>query len=293
MSSSPAPTDALSPETLRFAAPDGWMLEADVFRGEAPTCAVLISAGTGFPRRFYHAIAQFLAQRGAVVMVYDYRGIGGSGADNLATSDIDYPDWGRLDLPAAIDALEGLAPGLPITHLAHSVGGHFIGLAPNHAKIRRHAFVSVGTGYWGGHHLKNIPLELAFWWVIGPLALMRHGYVARGGGWMGEPLPPKVFRTWRRWAHRKAYFRPDIGTRMTPDHYGDVTSPIRSWIFPDDPIATPGTAKELMKSYPSAPCDIVLRTPAEIGVRHIGHDGAMRKGREQLWAEIWDWVAAA
>lgn len=281
------------PETHSFTAPDGWQLEADIFRGTNPQTAVLISAGTGFPRQFYQDIAQHMAQQGAVVMTYDYRGIGGSAAEDIATSGIDYPDWGRYDLTAAIDALEAAAPGLPLTHLAHSVGGHFIGLAPNHTKIKRHAFLSVGTGYIGGHHMSNRPLEAYFWWIMGTYSLARYGYIANAGGWKGEPLPPQVFRTWRRWSHRRAYFKPDIGKTdgMTPHFYDKVTAPIRSWVFPDDPIATPSTAQDLLTCYPSAPHEIVLHSPSDIGVKRIGHEGALRRGREALWSEVWGWLS--
>lgn len=283
-----------TPETVRFKASDGWQLEGDIFRGEDPKMAILISAGTGFPRQFYKDIAGYLAQQGAVVLTYDYRGTGGSGAEDLASSGIDYPDWGRFDLAAAIDALDGGASGLPMVHVAHSVGGHFIGLAPNHGKINRHAFLSVGTGFWRGHHLSNIPKELYFWWILGSFSLARYGYLAPVGGWTGEALPPHVFRTWRRWSHRRGYFKPDLGEadNMTPHDYDGVTAPIRSWVFPDDPIATPQAASDLLSCYPAAPQEIIVRQPSEIGVRRIGHEGAVRRGRETLWAELWEWFAA-
>ncbi|MEO0329728.1 MAG: alpha/beta hydrolase [Pseudomonadota bacterium] len=137
-------------------------MEGDVYRPQDPKISILISAGTGFPRQFYHTVASCLASRGAIVMTYDYRGIGGSNTDEFRFLDIDYPDWGRLDTPAALDSLIGDCAGIPVTHLAHSVGGHFIGLMPNHSQITRHAFVSVGTGYFAGHHLTNIPKELFF-----------------------------------------------------------------------------------------------------------------------------------
>lgn len=286
-------TDTQRPTTIRFVASDGWELEGDLYKGPDAKLAVMISAGTGFPRRFYHELATYLAQQGAVVLTYDYRGIGGSGADNLATSGIDYPDWGRFDMPAAVDALQAAAPDLPITHIAHSVGGHFIGLMANHTKIARHAFVSVGTGYWGGHHLRNIPSELFFWWGIGGYTLLRYGYIKAAVGWQGEPLPPKLFKTWRRWSRRRAYFRPEYETTLAPQHYDRVTAPIRSWIFPDDPIATPSAAADLLLCYPNAPTEVIMRSASEIGVKRIGHEGAVRKGREALWTEILEWLSEA
>lgn len=278
-------------ETLAFETSDGWQLKGELISGPDPEVAILISSGTGFPRQFYRSIAEYMAAHGAVVLIYDYRGIGESEGRGLATSGIDYPDWGRFDMPAAVDALAAAAPVLRLTHLAHSVGGHFLGLMPNHAKIERHAFLSVGTGYFGGHHRKNWPMEFYFWWGLGSYALFRWGYVKPVGGWQGEALPPKLFRTWRRWSQRRSYFQSDFDGLMKPQHYDAVTAPIRSWVFPDDPIATRRAAQDLLSAYPNAPGEIIERSPADIGVRRIGHEGALRPGREALWAECWDWLS--
>ncbi len=281
------------PETISFTAADGWPLEGELYTGTPPRIAVLISAGTGFPRSFYRHIAQYLAQRGAAVLTYDYRGIGGSFTTHERFMQIDYADWGRFDTPASIDALEAHAPGVPLVHIAHSVGGHFLGLHHNHRKIARHAFVSVGTGYFGRHHLRYRPLEIYFWWIFGTYMLTRVGYIAAQSGWRGAPLPPKLFRTWRRWAHRPAYLAPELHTTLAPSHYDQVSAPIRSWIFSDDPIATRASGQDLLDVYSAAPTEVAYRTPADLGVAKIGHDGAFRKGQDRLWAELWDWLSDA
>ena len=279
-------------ETVTFASQDGWALEGSLYRGADPKMAILISAGTGFPRSFYHHAALYLAGQGAVVLTYDYRGMGGSNTDPSGFAEIEYTDWGRYDMPAAVARLADAAAGLPVTHVAHSVGGHFLGLMPNHDAIARHAFVSVGTGYFGGHHLSYRPVGMFFWWLLGPLLIWKNGAVTPGIGWQGEALPPKLFRTWRRWSMRRPYLTVDFGGRMEPQHYSEVTSPIRAWVFPDDPIATPRAAADLLGSYPNAPSEIVKRAPADLGVKRIAHEGAFRKGREKLWGEIWDWLNA-
>lgn len=78
---------------------------------------------------------------------------------------------------------------------------------------------------------------------------------------------------------------------MTPQFYDKLTVAIRSRIFPDDPIATLSTAQDLLTCYPSAPHEIIQRGPSDIGVKRIGHEGALRRGREKLWPEVWDWLA--
>ena len=272
-------------------AADGWPLEATLYRPAHPTRAVLVSAGTGFPRGFYGRFARWMAERGAVVLTYDYRGIGGSRPEDLSAMAMDYPDWGRLDMPAALRALKTAAPGLPLFHVGHSVGGHFVGFMPNQGDIARHAFVSVGTGWWGGHHRSYNPMELFFWFGLGPSHIRRHGHVKAGGLWRGTDLPRGVFETWKRWCLKPAYFLDELADgRLEPQHFVEVKAPIRSWIFTDDPIATPGTGARLMQAYPNASADIVVRGARDYGVKRIGHEGAFRKGMEPLWEEILAWL---
>ena len=92
-------------DLIRLAA-DGYPLSMRLIAHPEPTLAVLVSSGTGFPKGFYERFARHLAGRGAAVLTYDYRGIAGSRPDDLAALGMDYPDWGRLDMPAALDAGE-------------------------------------------------------------------------------------------------------------------------------------------------------------------------------------------
>ncbi|MDA9009467.1 alpha/beta hydrolase [Alphaproteobacteria bacterium] len=118
-------------EPVTFTTSDNYNLSGAIYRPKDPSCAVLISGGTGFPKEFYRHVASHYAIMGALVMLFDYRGIGGSAPDSLVDCGIGYTDWGRLDMPAALDALSVQASGLPIYHLAHSVGGHFAGFMPS------------------------------------------------------------------------------------------------------------------------------------------------------------------
>jgi predicted alpha/beta hydrolase len=220
------------------------------------------------------------------------RGIGGSRPDDLAAMKMTYEDWGRLDMPAALEALIAEAPGLPVTHVGHSVGGHFAGFMPNHARIARHAFVAVGSGYWRKHPLSYNPVELFFWWGYGPWSLARHGYIKGGGLWRGADLPRGVFIPWRRWCHDPRYFAQGLLNDLKPNHFAEVTAPIRSWIFTDDPIANVRTGPDMLKVYPKSPSALVVRSPADYGVARIGHEGMFRRGMEPVWDEIADWLTA-
>lgn len=277
---------------LSIFARDGFPLSTRLVSAAAPRVAVLVSSGTGFPKSFYDRFARHLAERGGAVLTYDFRGIGGSRPSDLAALRMDYPDWGRLDMPAALDALMQAAPGLPVVHVGHSVGGHFLGFMDNHARIARHAFISVGSGYWARHFPSNWALELFFWFGLGPFHLWRRGYVKGGGLWRGADLPRGVFTTWRRWCLKPAYFRDELRDRLKPHVFEAVAAPIRSWIFSDDPIANPRTGADMLAVYPNAETELIVRTPADYGVSRIAHEGAFRKGLEPLWDEILDWLVA-
>lgn len=278
------------PADIRFKATDGYTLAGRLFKSASPRMAVLISSGTGYPMTFYERMARYLASRQAVVLIYDFRGIAASAPDHLKGSCIDYPQWGQLDMPAALDALKAAAPDLPVFHVGHSIGGSFAGFMSNHTDIRRHAFVCVGSGFWQ-HHLRHYnPSELFFWLGFGPLHLLKHGYIKQGKLWTGASLPRKVFTTWRRWCFKSGFFNSEVASgKLEPQFFSQVTSPIRSWLFTDDPIATPRASKTVLEAYSNAPNEVVIRSPADYDRPRIGHEGAFRKGMEPLWQEILDW----
>ena len=272
---------------------DGVSLSGHLYRPEdqdmPAQAAVVISSGTGFPKQFYGRLAAFLAARGALVLTYDYRGIGGSGAAQ-ADASIDIPDWGRLDLDASIRFLANKAGAVPLITLGHSVGGHLVGFASSHPLVSKHVFVSCGSGTWHRHWVTRWPLELYFWWVLGPLSIWRSGRVGAKGGWRGEALPAKVFRTWRRWSHQPSYYGEELRQGLSPQFFDACDRPIRSWIFTDDGIATPRAARDILDCYPNAPSEISVISPSELGLRQIGHHGAFREDCKALWEDWWAWM---
>ncbi len=280
---------------VRFTAADGYELAGlwvvpDGPAPDAPRAAVLISSGTGFPKEYYRRFATYGAQQGAACFLYDYRGIGESAPADLAAMEMDYTDWGRWDLPAAIATLRAAYPDAPTAHIGHSVGGHFLGFASNQDELHRHAFVCVGSGYWAKHFWASRPMELLFWWSYGPAYLAWKGYIPGGGLWGGTALPRGVFTTWRRWCTQPRYFLDELEGRLKPHHFSAVRAPIRSFIYADDPIATSETARDLIAVYPNAPAEIVVRRAEEYGLRRIGHAGLFRRTNAPAWEEIWRWA---
>ena len=284
----------MTPQPFTLQARDGrelaahWFNAINVRRG-----VVLLNSATGFPQTFYFKLAQYLAERGYDVQVYDYRGMGLSAASDLASESARMSDWGLLDMPAALDEAARRAQGLPVITLGHSVGGQFLGLLANHALARAHVQIATSVGYWRWEAPPFKYLAWWFWRVHGPVMLAIKGYVPSGGGWAGLPLPRGVYEEWRRWCLRPTHFGPDLETYLSGHVFADIRAPLLSVGFTDDPIATPRTVAELDKFFPNVVRESRWYSPQELGSKRIGHEGFFSsRHRDTLWRAVVDWIDA-
>ncbi|WP_323761414.1 serine aminopeptidase domain-containing protein [Maricaulis sp.] len=278
----------LHEEEIRFDARDGYSLSGRIIAPDNPSAAVLISSGTGFPKGLYRRLALAGAEAGFACLIYDYRGIGGSAPKQMRGFKADIVDWGRLDHAAALDRAAALAPGQPLYTIGHSVGGHLTGFADNATAPLAHAFITVGTGYWGAHEVSYRPSALLFWLLYGPACLALTGHIPAGGVWGGTALPRDVFLQWRQWASKPDYFGHYLD-QLTPHHFDAVTAPIRSWSFSDDRLCARRSAEDLLKLYPNAATEHRRLAPADIGAHRVDHHGAFKKDAAAFWPWIFNW----
>ena len=291
--SAPHPAAPGPPQPLAITARDGRTLAGLLIEARTPRGALSINAATGFKREFYLKFAGYCAERGYHALVYDYRGMGASAVAPLSAEPARMIEWGRLDMSAALAALDGRFPQLPLFTLGHSVGGQLIGCMPNQALARAHVMVATSIGYWRGQRVPFRYLALLFWKVLGPLELKTRGYVPRGAVWRGDALPPGVFLEWRKWCLRPQHFAPDLVSDPVRGPFAAVRAPVLCLSFSDDPIATPRAVEALLAFYPNAAIERRLITPAQAGVRHIGHHGFFaERHRETLWRATLDWIDA-
>lgn len=281
-------SDQIHEQEMRFDARDGYSLSGLVIAPADPKGAVLISAGTGFPKELYRRLARHGAQMGYACLLYDYRGISGSSPDNLKEFQTDILEWARLDFAAAIDQAQILAPGKPVFTLGHSVGAHLLGFADNALTPIGHAFICAGSGYWGGHTPLYTMQALFFWLIYGPLCLALLGKIPAGGIWGGTALPAGIFLQWRSWAFKRGYFG-DVLEELGPHHFDDLTAPIRNWGFDDDALATSQSMNSLMSIYRASPKETVRLSPMDVGARNVGHFGAFKREASQFWSEPFVW----
>ena len=301
MTTRTSPTAGL---TVSFDALDGTPLEGTLFEPDGPPrAALVISSGTGIPRRFYSRFARAAAERGFAALTYDYRGVGGSAPRSLRGYRARYRDVGQQDVPGAIDWLASRFPDLPLLYVGHSAGGQQLGLAPNAHRLRAALFIAVSTGYWRGMPPAQRALTLGLFRAYIPLASRVYGYAPAKKIKWGENLPTGMAREWGAWCmepdYMAAYFdgtgrlpTPD-GAPFGPVHYGEPTLDILAYAFTDDPIATPANVPPMLAMYENAEVETRWVSPDDLGVREIGHLGFFRPN---LGGDLWDgalgWLAA-
>jgi len=282
-----------APHPVTLTASDGRSLGGLLLEASSPCGALCVNSATGFKREFYLKFAAYCALRGYHALVYDYRGIGTSALAPLPAESARMIDWGRLDMPAALASLAQRYPGLPLVTLGHSVGGQLIGCMPNEARAAAHVMIATSTGYWRRQRAPFRYQALAFWKIYGPLMLRRHGYVPPGMLWSGESLPRGVFLQWRAWCLSPARFGAALDADMSDAQFAAVRTPLLSWGFGDDPIATPSAVAALLESYANATIERRWTLPAEVGVHAIGHHGFFaERHRDSLWCPALDWIDA-
>jgi predicted alpha/beta hydrolase len=277
------------PERVTLSTADGYPIVGLRYPAYGPPRANLIVAGgTGVPQGYYRRFARFAAASGYTTMTLDYRGIGLSAPASLRDFRMDYVDWGRQDLAAAVDAMS--SPDLPLYMVAHSSGGHAFGLLPNHDKVA--GFYTFGTGAgWHGWmpRLERIKV-LAMWHLLGPLLTRWKGYLSWSLLGMGEDLPLDFYHQWKRWCSYPNYFFGDPSMQHVAFSFAQVRTPMMAANSIDDRWSPPRSRDAFMAGYTNAAPQTLDIDPTRVGLRAIGHMGYFRETAAPLWESALRWL---
>ncbi|MGB3501586.1 MAG: alpha/beta fold hydrolase [Mesorhizobium sp.] len=273
---------------IGFAAADGFPLSGTLFEGTGSKPLLLISSATAVPRNLYVSFARAAIQDGArAVLIYDYRGTGGSARPKDWRGRISMKDWALKDFPAAARALDAVASGHPMVGLGQSFGGQAFGLCGISGRFARYGMVATMSGYFGGLDDPN-----AKWRMLGfgvPLSYLMQNTSRRFG--VGEPIPSTVLRDWARWCSSPNYFFDDKDFPET-SRYRNVRTPILALGMTDDVWGTERAIRALMRNYALAPVELRFITPEDAG-GPIGHLGYFRSRFAQtLWPDLLGWLLA-
>lgn len=181
---------------IQFTAADGVTLNGFVIEANNPKAVVLLNPGTATKTHFYRPFAEFLAEHGFHVMLWNYRGFCISRTESIARSDIEYTHIGERDISAAIQHAKTLYPDLPLLCVGHSTGGQQVGLAENCNALQGLVAVAVSTGYFGTMPLAYRLQAHFFFKLFTPVSVALSGYVQAKRFNLMEDLPPKLAKEW-------------------------------------------------------------------------------------------------
>lgn len=291
--------DAGNAERQHLVADDGRHLAASWFEpptGEARAVAV-VSAAAGVPRGYYRAFAQWLAGRGYAVLTYDYRGIAGSRRGPMRKEEGSMRDWAVLDMSAALAAAEArrATKGLPLLLVGHSFGGNSIAFA--RGVERADALLCVAAQVGEPRLYPGVKRWIAGFffraWVPGLVAAM--GYLP---GWAMGPgaqaMPGGVARQWAQWGRKRGWAFAD--PVMQPYRSASaLVVPVHLWDVSDDLTFAPAAAVDaLAEQFRNAVLQRHSITPAQVGLKTLGHFGAFRRDPgPRLWERLLAPIEAA
>ena len=281
--------NAPTPETITLQTDDGYPIKALRYVATSPLRGHLVVAGaTGVPQLFYRKFAIYAAAHGYTTLTLDYRGIGLSKPTTLRGFRMQYLDWARQDLSAAVGAMA--SDTVPLFMIGHSFGGHAFGLMPNHRKVARFYTFATGAGWHGWMPaLEQLKVQV-MWRILGPLMTRWKGYLPWSKLGMGEDLPLGVYTDWKHWCSYPRYFfdDPTMGAQVQ-DLFDDVTTPIIAANATDDLWAPPASRDAFMAAYRYTDLQAVDIDTKSRGLGAIGHMGYFRSQAQPLWEDALSW----
>ena len=291
------PSNGIRERPVRFVTADRIHLSGTWFTLakplNAPTTVVVITCGAGIPARFYRRFARYLAERGAAVLTFDYRGIGASREGHLRDLKAGMDDWAVKDLGAALAEARTTYPQLPLSAVAHSVGTLYIGATPDALRLSKLVFLGPHTGYWRDYHAKwRLPLFLV-WHAFMPAVTRVVGYFPGRALRLGEDLPRQVAYDWAG-RRQPALVKTELHRRRFGPHlhrFAEFRADTLSISASDDAFAPPQAAQRLLAMFSGIAAVRETVTPASLGCRRLGHFGFMRqKTGEYFWRRIAEWI---
>ena len=245
---------------------------------------IVVSAATGIKKEYYINFANYLVQNGFNVLMFDYRGIGGSAPDDLKLLKSPMHEWGTKDMEAALDYLVVERNLKDIIWIGHSAGAQLIGFTRSHRYIKKVISINSVFGYYNDLPSPKKLLVWFLWKFAAPLMIKTRGYgTMRMIGW-GEDLPPNMLMQWRSWCLSKTYFRRTIMDLLGTDKFYDIRMPIHTIRISDDDLANDKTVSKMIDFFPNAVHELHEINVKDFTSEKVGHVGFFRKKFENsLW----------
>ncbi|HYH15839.1 MAG TPA: alpha/beta fold hydrolase [Flavisolibacter sp.] len=267
---------------------DGWPLAAICLTPPtSPKGVLMVCSGTGIRKEFYLKFGTWLSSHGYIIVLFDYRGIGGSKSDAFTHCELSMTAWGKLDMTSVLKWINTHYTGFPTYLIGHSIGGQLIGLLPNNNTLDGVLAIGASTGNW--RHMATVRKYVAAFMmhVYLPFTARFFNYIPLRIIGFGEDLPRKVAQEWAMWCRDKQYFKKwllDGAQGNTSQHYfHQLTCFYFHLSFDDDYIATDRTIGDLIACYPKAIKKVVRYAPKYFKKKAVGHVEFFRSSHQELW----------
>ena len=270
---------------------DGAKIAARVHEPGSPDRgSVVIGGAMGVRQDYYAPFAQWLATQGWRVMTFDYRGSGDSAPKSLRGFKADLFDWAR-DYETVVDHAHAALPERPLFLLGHSLGAQLPGLFGNQHKISGMLSVAAGSGYWRENAPQLKRIVPYFWFVLVPIATRLFGYFPGKKLRKVGDLPAGVIMQWRKWCLSPRYSVSAEGETVRRQ-YANARFPVHALSITDDELMTLRGTHSLVDLYENSPSAVERVSPADMGVRRLGHFGPFRSEHEsRMWPRLAQWLA--
>lgn len=274
---------------ISIPATDGLPLAADLFMpvNNQVIGTILVHPATGIIKKYYRHFARYMAGESYRVIVYDYRGMGGSRHMPLKKVNSNMLDWALLDMNGVLNFAVEYFSSQPIFWVGHSIGGQLMVLMDRYDSISKVIAVNSSSGYWKSFRFPYNLYSLFLWKVFLPLAVpvMGYGPISRYG--LGHDVPAGVARQWAKWCCNPNHFAGSLRQHSGHADFSQFKVPITAFGSTDDFIATTENIDHLLSFYPSSPMKKIMVSPQQAGTRRIGHTGFFRADAgEKLWPLI-------
>lgn len=279
-------------KTITIRASDGYNLSAMLgLTSNNHNKNIIISSATAIKKEYYINFATFLLQKGYNVLIFDYRGVGGSAPQNLKTSDAFINEWGILDMNAALDFMVNILGLTNIIWIGHSIGFQLVGFLENQKYIKKVVAICSGSGYWANFSYPTKINVWIQWFLVVPIVTKVFGYgTLKMVGW-GENLPKNVILEWRDWCIDKDYCKMLIENKLQTDKFYDFNVPITSIYLSDDPITNDKSVSSILKLYPNSNSNLVKLNVKDFTNEKVGHIGIFRKKfANNLWPILLNYI---
>ena len=274
---------------------DDYVLKGDeiVLEGNnEPKGILIINSATGVSRKLYLNYALYMAEKGFVVFLYDYRGIGGSRPASLKGFEATFYCWGAKDLTAVLRYAMKKYRNCKLHVLGHSIGGTIVGMSNYCDSI----FAMIHLGAQTAYHKdwKKDRFKLYFLWhVFFPFMTSIFGYFPGRILGLLEDLPKGVVQQWN--LRRK---HPEMVDQLKQEgrqvFYSKFSGRLLTLQISDDPIGTAVAVRRVHTLFINAKKNVKRINPGDIGHHKIGHFGFFsRKFKDTLWKDTADWFLTA